>query len=76
MSLQLQINAFGKLELSKLSEDGDLIDGAVFRIEGDNYSKDVTVTNGKIVVDKLKKRFLYCKRIVSTDRFLTKYRNI
>lgn len=76
MSLQLQINAFGKLELSKLNEDGDLIDGAVFRIEGDNYSKDVTVTNGKIVVDKLKKRFLHYKRIVSTDRFLIKYRNI
>lgn len=76
MSLELKINAFGKLELSKLSEDGDLIDGAVFRIEGDNYSKDVTVTNGKIVVDKLKKRIFYHNRTVSTFRFLIKYRNI
>jgi len=66
MSLGLKINQFGKLELSKLNEDGDLIDGSVFRVEGDNYSKDVTVKGGKIVIDKLKRRQLHCKRIVST----------
>lgn len=60
MSLSLKINAFGKLELSKLNTEGDLVDGAIFRVEGENYSKDVTVTNGKITLDKLKKRLLYC----------------
>jgi len=61
MSLDLKINQYGKLELSKLNEDGNLIDGSIFRVEGNNYSKDVTVTNGKIVIDKLKRRQLYCK---------------
>lgn len=55
MSLNLQINLFGKLELSKLNENGDLINGAVFRVQGENYSKDITVENGKITIDKLKK---------------------
>ena len=55
MSLDLQINLFGKLELSKLDTNGKLIDGAIFEINGpDNFSKEVTVTNGKITVDKLK----------------------
>ena len=56
MPLSLQINSFGRLELSKLNTDGDLINGAIFQVNGpDNYSKEVTVTNGKITVDNLKR---------------------
>jgi len=61
MSLGLKIDAFGKLELSKLNTDGDLVDGAVFEVKGPgNYSKEVTVTNGKITLENLRKRNLYC----------------
>ena len=56
LAFSLKINLFGKLELTKLSTNNDLIDGAVFNISGpNNYNKDVTVTNGKITVDKLRK---------------------
>ena len=56
MAMSLKINLFGKIELTKLSENNDLIDGAVFNITGpNNYNEDVTVTNGKITIDKLKR---------------------
>ena len=56
LAFSLKINLFGKLELTKLNTNNDLIDGAVFNISGpNNYNKDVTVTNGKITVDKLRK---------------------
>ncbi len=56
LSIALKIEAFGKLELSKLNTNGDLVNGAVFKVRGANdYNKDVTVTNGKITIDKLKK---------------------
>lgn len=56
MPLSLQINSFGRLELSKLNTDGDLVNGAIFQVNGpDGYSKEVTVTNGKITVDNLKR---------------------
>ena len=56
LSLDLKINLFGKLELHKLNTNGDLIDGAKFRVTGPNgYNQLVTVTNGKILLEKLKK---------------------
>lgn len=56
MSMHLTINSFGGLELQKLNENNDLIDGAVYRVQGpDNFDKEVTVTNGKISLDNLKK---------------------
>lgn len=55
MLLDLKIDLFGKLELKKLNTNGDLIDGAVFNVKGDNYNQDVVVTDGKITIDKLKK---------------------
>ena len=55
MSLNLNINLYGSLELSKLNENGDLINGAKFNITGpDGYNEDVIVTNGKITIDRLK----------------------
>ena len=71
MALTLKINQFGKLELSKLNEDGDLIDGSVFRVEGDNYSKDVTVKGGKIVIDKLKRGNYTVKELSAPSRIFT-----
>lgn len=56
MAMSLKINLFGKIELTKLSENNDLIDGAIFNITGpNNYNEDVTVTNGRIIIDKLKR---------------------
>lgn len=56
MSMNLQVNLLGKIELSKLDKDGQLIDGAIFQVNGpDNFSKEVTVTKGKITIDNLKK---------------------
>ena len=51
----LAIELYGKLELSKLNTNGDLVSGAKFRVTGPNYDKEVEVTNGKITIDKLKK---------------------
>ena len=56
MAMSLKINLFGKIELTKLSENNDLIDGAIFNITGpNNYNEDVTVTNGRITIEKLKR---------------------
>ncbi|MBQ9298819.1 MAG: hypothetical protein IJ223_07365 [Clostridia bacterium] len=56
LKLELKIENYGKLELQKLNTNGDLIDGAVFNITGPNgYNEDITITNGKITIDKLKK---------------------
>lgn len=55
MSMHLNINSVGSIELQKLNTNGDLVDGAVFNITGPNgYNKDVTVTNGKITVERLR----------------------
>ena len=62
MALSLKINLTGKLELTKLDTDNNLIDGSVFNITGpNNYNQDVTVTNGKIVIENLKKGTYYIK---------------
>lgn len=68
MSLNLKINLFGRLELSKLNEDGDLIDGSTFIVEGENYSKEVVVKGGKIVVDKLKRGFYTVRELSAGTR--------
>ena len=71
MLLDLKINSFGKLELSKLNTEGDLISGAVFNITGpDGYDEDVTVTNGKITLDKLNKGTYTIKEISAPYGYL------
>ena len=56
LNFSLAIETFGRLELQKLNTNGDLINGAIFNVRGPNdYNKDVTVTNGKITIEKLKK---------------------
>ena len=70
MSLRLKINSFGKLELSKLNTQGDLINGAIFKIEGNNYNKEVAVTNGKITLDKLREGYYTITEIHAPDGYL------
>lgn len=71
MHLTLNIEQFGKLELSKLNSNGDLVDGAVFNVTGVNgFNQDVTVTNGKITLEKLKKGTYYIKEKSSPDGYL------
>lgn len=71
MALNLKVNLFGRLELSKLNEDGDLIDGSTFLVEGDNYSKEVVVKGGKIVVDKLKRGIFTVRELSAPTRIFT-----
>ena len=54
LRINLGIEALGRLELSKFNENGDLVDGCVYHVEGDNYNEDVMVSGGKIVLEKLK----------------------
>ena len=69
--LRLKVNQFGGLELSKLNTEGDLISGAVFNVTGpDGYNKDVTVTNGKITLDNLKKGTYTIKEITAPPGYI------
>ena len=71
MSLSLKINLLGNLELSKLNTNGDLVDGAVFNVTGENgFNRDVTVTNGKIKLEKLRKGTYYIREKSSPTGYL------
>ena len=55
MKLSLSINLSGNIELTKTNTNGELIDGSIFTVTGPNgFYQDVTVTNGKITIEKLK----------------------
>ena len=71
MLLDLKIDQYGRLELSKLNTNGDLVDGAVFNVKNSSgFNQDVEVTNGKIVLEKLKKGTYYIKEKSSQDGYL------
>ena len=70
MYLILEFQNYGKLELTKLNENGDLINGSIFRIEGENYSKDVTVENGKIIVENLNPGIYTIKELSAPSGYL------
>lgn len=55
LAFSLKINLLGNLELSKLNTNRDLVDGSVFTVNGPGYNGDVTVQNGKILLEKIKK---------------------
>lgn len=55
LAFSLKINLLGNLELSKLNTNRDLVDGSVFTVNGPGYNGDVTVKNGKILLEKIKK---------------------
>ena len=69
------MNQFGRLELSKLNEDGDLIDGAVFNVTGpDGYNQNVEVKDGKIVLENLKQGNYLVKEVSAPFRILIRYK--
>ena len=71
LNFSLKIEALGQLELSKLNTNGDLIDGAIFNVTGvNNFNKDITVINGKIEIDKLKKGNYFIKEKSSPSGYL------
>ena len=70
MSLSLKIDLFGKLELSKLDTTGKLVNGAKYRVTGNNYDKIFEVTNGKIIVDKIKKGNYKVKEVEAPKGYL------
>lgn len=71
MSLSFKINLLGNLELSKLNTNGDLVDGAIFNVTGENgFNRDVTVINGKIKLEKLRKGTYYIKEKSSPTGYL------
>lgn len=71
LSMYLKINLLGNLELSKLNTNGELIDGSIFNVTGPNgFNQDVTVTNGKITLEKLRKGTYYIKEKSSPDGYL------
>ena len=55
VNLSMKINLYGKLELTKTNDKDQLVDGSVFKLKGktNGYEKDVTVQNGKILVEKI-----------------------
>lgn len=55
LSINMNIELYGKIELTKLDTEHNLIDGAIYNVSGENYNQDVVITNGKIVLDKIKK---------------------
>lgn len=56
LTLALNINQYGKIELTKKDTNKKIVKGAVFNISGNNYNQDFTTDDsGKIVVEKLKK---------------------
>lgn len=55
LAFSLKINLLGNLELSKLNTNKDLVNGSVFTVNGPGYNGDVTVQNGKILLEKIKK---------------------
>ena len=55
VSLNLQIQIYGKLELTKENNDRKLINGSTFIVTGpENFKKEVNVINGKVLLEDLK----------------------
>ena len=75
VKLELKINQFGKLEITKTNTNKDLIDGAVFNLKGANYNQNIIVTSGKITVDKLKKGTYTLKEITAPNGYLLNMEN-
>ena len=64
---------FGKIEITKTNTNHDLIDGAIFNLKStsfEGYNEDITVTDGKIVVDYLPIGTYELKEIQAPDGYL------
>ena len=71
--LQIDWMDFGKIEITKTNTNHDLIDGAVFNLKSisfEGYSKDITVNDGKLVVDCLPIGTYELKEIQAPDGYL------
>lgn len=75
MSLSLKINAFGKLELAKKDNKGNYIPNTSFKL---SYNSDMsneigtykTGSNGKVIVDKLRKGTIYIQEVAVPDHLV------
>lgn len=77
MAMRLKINLLGNIELSKLNTNNDLVDGAKYRVTSDNgFNKLVTVTGGKIVLEKVKKGWYKVCEEFAPERIPIKYRRV
>ena len=70
MHLSLKINAFGSLDLNKIGEKNELVNGAKFKITGNNFDKEIEVKNGRIIINKLKKGQYQIKEIYAPNGYL------
>lgn len=71
LNLSLKIELLGNLELKKLESTGKLVDGAIYNVSSSNgYNQDVTVTNGKITLEKLKKGTYVVKEKQAPEGYL------
>lgn len=71
LRLNINIEQNGRLELSKLNTNGDLIDGAIFNVTGENgFNRDVEVENGKIILEEIKKGIYIVKEKSSPEGYL------
>ena len=71
--LQIDWMDFGKIEITKTNTNHDLIDGAIFNLKStsfEGYNEDITVTDGKIVVDYLPIGTYELKEIQAPDGYL------
>lgn len=73
MSVSMNIELYGKIELTKLDTEHNLIDGAVYNVSGENYNQDVVVSNGKIVIDKVKKGTFKIYEKSAPERIFKRY---
>ena len=56
LNLNLKINQYGKIELTKKDTNNKIVKGSVFNVSGNGYNQDFTTDDsGKILVEKLKK---------------------
>ena len=71
LNLALKIDTYGKLELQKLNQEGNLVDGATYNVSSSNgYNQDVEVRNGKITLDKLRKGIYTVREIQAPYGYL------
>lgn len=55
LALNLKINAFGRLEITKTNTKKELLDGSKFLVTNDNgFNQEVVAENGKVVLENLK----------------------